>query len=281
MAYWAARGAQATRDLLRDTVDTFRQTVQYHEAQLSVGTIAEQDVMRVRLERERLQITADLAAVRASRAEATLRQLIGQPALPELVLTEPLDRPATPVAVTDEMIGQRPDVKAAEAAVAEARARADLQNVLVRPDLSVTYGYKRTQLPGTLAGSNTSIFAVTARVPLFDRNAGNRAAAAAETRRQEQLLAATKQSAEGDVRAAAQEFDIRRAGVAATLTPLREHATTLAAISQAAYAQGGGDLLRLLDTQRARLDAELAWVQGMVEFQQSLVNLEAAEGILR
>jgi outer membrane protein TolC len=41
---------------------------------------------------------------------------------------------------------------------------------------------------------------------------------------------------------------------------------------------GGTDLLRLLDAQRARLDAELAYVQGMVAYQQSIVNLQAAEG---
>jgi outer membrane protein, heavy metal efflux system len=44
--------------------------------------------------------------------------------------------------------------------------------------------------------------------------------------------------------------------------------------------QGGGDLLRLIDAQRARIDAELAWVQGMVEYQQSVANLEAAEGVV-
>src|SRR4051812_24556559 len=61
LAYWAARGAQATHELLRQTVDTFGQIVQYHEAQLSVGAIAEQDVLRVRLEAERMQVTANLA----------------------------------------------------------------------------------------------------------------------------------------------------------------------------------------------------------------------------
>jgi hypothetical protein len=34
----------------------------------------------------------------------------------------------------------------------------------------------------------------------------------------------------------------------------------------------------LLDAERARLDAELAYVQGMTEYQQSIANLQAAEG---
>ena len=39
--------------------------------------------------------------------------------------------------------------------------------------------------------------------------------------------------------------------------------------------------LRLLDAERSRLEAELAWVDGMVDYQQSIVNLEAAEGVTR
>ena len=281
LAYWDARGAQESRDLLRDTVDTFRQIIDYHNAQLSVGTIAEQDVLRVRLEGERLQIAANLAALRAGRAQIALQRAMGQSEFADVVLTEPFDGGmATPVSV-EQVLAQRPDMKVARAAVAEAEARARLQDALARPDLSVTYGYKRTQLPGTLAGANTSIAALTVRVPLFDRNAGNRAAAAAEARRQEQLLAATQAGVLADYRAASQEYELRRAEVVATLQPLREHATNIASISQAAYTQGGGDLLRLLDAQRARLDAELAWAQGMVEYQQSIVNLEAAEGVTR
>jgi outer membrane protein, heavy metal efflux system len=63
------------------------------------------------------------------------------------------------------------------------------------------------------------------------------------------------------------------------LQPLREHAGTIAQIASAAYAEGGTDLLRLLDAERARLDAELAWTRGMIEYRQSLVRLEAAEGV--
>jgi outer membrane protein TolC len=78
---------------------------------------------------------------------------------------------------------------------------------------------------------------------------------------------------------ARQEYDLRRQEVVNTLQPLREHGATISNIAQQAYQQGGTDLLRLLDAQRARLDAEVAWVKGMVQYQQSIVNLQAAEGV--
>src|SRR6202012_902767 len=61
-AYWNARGLQELRDTLKTTADEFRKTVDFHAARLSAGAIAEQDLLRVRLEHERLQISADTAA---------------------------------------------------------------------------------------------------------------------------------------------------------------------------------------------------------------------------
>ena len=282
LAYWAARGAQQSRDLLKSTVANFQQIVDYNTARLRVGTIAEQDVLRVQLEGERLAITGNLAALRASRAEADLLRQIGDASAVSVTLTESLEEVGEmPPATTDTVLMQRPEMKIARASLEEARARARLQDALARPDLTLTYGYKRTQLPDTAVAANTSIAAIAVRLPLFDRNAGNRAAASAETRRQEALLAATQLDVLADYRAVSQEYALRHTEVVGTLQPLREHAANISTIAQAVYIQAGGDLLRLLDAQRSRLDAELAWVEGMVDYQQSIVNLEAAEGVVR
>jgi outer membrane protein TolC len=282
LAYWRARGAQQSRDLLRATVENFRQIVDYNNARLKVGTIAEQDVLRVQLEGERLAITANLAALRASRAEADLIREIGDPSLAAPTLTEALDVTGdiTPLSA-DEVLAQRPEMKIARASLEEARARARLQDALARPDLTLTYGYKRTQLPDTTQAANTAIAAFAVKVPLFDRNAGNRAAATAETRRQEALFEATRLDVLADFGAASQDYARRATDVVGTLQPMREHAGNIASIAQAVYVQTGGDLLRLLDAQRSRLEAELTWVEGMVDYQQSIVNLESAEGVAR
>ena len=49
------------------------------------------------------------------------------------------------------------------------------------------------------------------------------------------------------------------------LGPLRDHAIAIAGIAQAAYTQAGTDLLRLLGCAARALDADAAWVQGMVD----------------
>jgi cobalt-zinc-cadmium efflux system outer membrane protein len=283
LAYWAARGTQERRDLLQTSVANFQRIIDYHAAQLSVGTIAEQDLLRVRLEGERTQIAAHLAAIDAARARLELLKQIGQTGLSEVVLTEPLDGmpAAMGISTIQDVLARRSEIKVATASVEEARANIRLQDVFARPDLAVVYGYKRTQLPDALSGVNTSLAAIKVTIPLIDRNQGNRAAAAAELRRQEHLHAEVETAVTADLQRALQEYEMRRAEVADTLQPLREHATTISDIAQAAYQQGGVELLRLLDAERSRLDAEAAWVEGMVAFQQSIVNLEAAQGASR
>jgi outer membrane protein TolC len=282
LAYWEARGAQEKRDLLKATAENFQKIIDYQSAQLSVGAISEQDLLRVQLEGERLKIATNLAVIEATRSRVQLLREMGQTEFPEVSLTEPLDADDFVIEPIDiaQVLAQRIEIKLANAAVEEAQARAQLQNVLARPDLNILYGYKRTQLVDSTTGVNTAIAGLQITLPLTDRNQGNRAAAAAEVRRQQQLAAATEADVRADYFGALTAYQLRRNEVIDTLQPLREHAKTISEIAQAVYAQGGTDLLRLLDAERARLDAELAYVQGMAEYQQSISNLQAAEGVI-
>jgi len=280
LAYWAARGAQETRDVLKASVKAFQEIVDYHSSRLSVGAISEQDFLRVRLEAERLQIGANLAAIEATRGRVQLLKEMGQTDFSEVLLTEPMDASAAPIPAVDirQVLGRRAEMRVATAAVAEAQAKAQFEEVSARPDLNLIYGYKRTQLPDTRSGTNTAIAGLQISLPVTNRNQGNRAAATAELRHQQQLLAATDADVRADYYSALQEYELRRSEVVTTLEPLRQHAQNIAEIAQGAYAQGGTDLLRLLDAQRSRREAELAYVQGMVAYQQSIANLQAAEG---
>jgi cobalt-zinc-cadmium efflux system outer membrane protein len=281
VSYWEARGAQEKRDLLKATVENFQKIIDYQSAQLSVGAISEQDLLRVQLEGERLKIAANLAEIEANRARVQLLKEMGQTDFSAVLLTEPLDANGTAIEPMDikQVLTQRIEMKVANVAVEEAQAKSRLQDVSARPDLTILYGYKRTQLVDATSGVNTATAGLQITLPITDRNQGNRAAASAEVRRQEQLLAATEADVRADYFGALQEYQLRRSEVVETLQPLRQHANNISEIAQAAYARGGTDLLRLLDAERAQIDAELAYVQGMTEYQQSISNLQAAEGV--
>src|SRR5580658_1107683 len=280
LAYWAALGSQEVQRVLKKTADDFQKVVDYHAAQFSQGAIAEQDLLRVRLEGERVKIAADLAFIEVNRARLELLKEMGQTDFSEVVLTEPLapDPQFMPLDV-EQALAQRIEIKVARATLEQAKANVKLQDIAARPDLNLTAGYKRTQLPDTTNGVNTAIVSLRITLPTTDKNQGNRIAAEAEVRRQEQLLAAIETDVRADFAAALQEYEARRTEFTNALAPLREHAANIASIAAAAYAEGGTDLLRLLDAERTRVDAELAWARGMVEYRQSIVRLEAAEGV--
>ena len=195
LAYWTARGAQQISELLAVTARDFQKTIDYHAAQFSAGAIAEQDLLRVRLEGERLKIAADLAVLDANRARFQLLREMGENVASNIVLTDPLapEQPPVPIEFR-QVLSQRTEVKAARAALEQACANVKLQEVYARPDLSVTYGFKRTQLPDTPTGVNTAVAGMQITLPFLDKNQGNRYTAAAEVRRQEQVLRAVETS---------------------------------------------------------------------------------------
>jgi cobalt-zinc-cadmium efflux system outer membrane protein len=283
LAYWSARGAQENQDLLNATVANFQRIVDYNTAQLTAGAISEQDLLRVQLEGERLKISANLAAIDVTRTRVELFRQMGQTEFADVILSEPLNANGGGVDQIglSQVLAQRSEMKIARAALDEAQAKSKLQDVSARPDLDIIYGFKRTQLVDATSAVNTAMAGLRVTLPITDKNQGNRAEAAAEVRRQEQLLAATEAGVRADYYGASQEYQLTRSEVLETLQPLREHATTIATIAQDVYTQGGTDLLRLIDAERARLEAELAYVRGMVEYQQSIANLQAAEGVLQ
>jgi outer membrane protein TolC len=116
-------------------------------------------------------------------------------------------------------------------------------------------------------------------LPLRNRNQGNIAAAAAEVSAARAELAAAQALVRAEVEAAARDYAIRRRQLAESLRPMRDQAAESARIAQAAYREGGWDLLRLLDAERLRLETELVYYRALAELRQSAAALETAMGV--
>jgi outer membrane protein, heavy metal efflux system len=61
---------------------------------------------------------------------------------------------------------------------------------------------------------------------------------------------------------------------------MRDRADEVYQIVDAAYRETGSDILRLLDAERTRIEAQLMFTRILSEFQQSAVALETAQGNL-
>jgi outer membrane protein TolC len=275
IAYWDALSRQHIRDLMRENVRTFQQTVEYHRNRVREGAMAEVDLIRVQLESDRLDIEAAGAALDADRARIRLLQEMGQSEFPDVRLAETLQITAVPVIDADvrRALDARAEMAIARHAVEQARARGRLQRSLAQPNIEAVVGYKRTQ------GFNTILAGVQSTLPFADRNQGNVAAAAAELRAAERHLAATAAEVRAEVAAAAAELAIRRRQVEQTLQPLMQRAEEASRIAGAAYREGGAELLRLLDAERVRIEAQSVYYRTLGALQQSVATLEWALGV--
>lgn len=273
LAYWNAAGAARIRDLLEENARTFGQIVEYHEIRVREGAMAEADLLRVRLEGERLAIGANTAVLEADRARIQLFREMGRAEFPEVRFTEPMeDDPGEILADTRLALERRPEVKLARQAIEQAQANEALQRVTAKPDVDLLLGYKR------MSGYHSLLGGVQATLPFRDRNQGNIASAEAEIKVAEASLAATEALVAAEVAAARREYELRRKQVRTSLKPLREQAIEAARIALAAYREGGSDLLRLLDAERVRLDTEVLYYRTLAEYRAAAAALQAAMG---
>jgi outer membrane protein, heavy metal efflux system len=273
MAYWNAAGAEKVRQLWVENGRTFQQVVEYHEIRVREGAMAEADLLKVRLEGERLALAANAAALDFDRARIQLFRAMGGTEFPAVRLTDVLDLSPAPKGDVARAVADRVEVQLARHAVEQARANLRLQQSLARPDLDATLGYKRT------AGYNTAMAGLSMAIPFRNRNQGSIAAAGAEIRAAEAEVAAAVALVKAEVASADREVEMRRAQISGLLKNSLTLAAESSRIALAAYREGGADLLRLLDAERVRIELEVLYYRSLTEYRQSVVTWETAMGV--
>jgi outer membrane protein TolC len=139
--------------------------------------------------------------------------------------------------------------------------------------LLFTGGYKRdVSIDSPIAGIQFDL-------PLFNRNQGAVAAARADEDAARETYQATHNRLVAELELARREYEMRRDQFMQTFKPLREQAIEISDISRSAYEAGGMDILRLLDAERARVEAELSYVRALEGFHISVAALNYAEGV--
>lgn len=275
-AFWSAAGAARIAAVYNETVTNFAQTVAYHEVRVKEGNMAEADLIRIKLENERLRLAASGATLAAERAVINLQREMGRTVFEDnLKIADSLDdKSEVPAENIDQALNRRAEVRLARQGVAAAAANEQLQTAIARPDIDLSAGYKRTNgYDGLLAYLNMDL-------PWRNKNQGNLAAAAAEVRVARSNVAAAEALVRAEIRAAYSAYRLRQSQISGMLTALSQHARDTARIAQAAYREGGADLLRLLDAERVRLETELLRVQAQTEFRLSESAVDTAMGVM-
>ena len=175
-AYFQLREADAEIELLRATVEGYERSLQIVQNRYAAGVVAQTDVLQAQTQLANAR--ADMASVRQNRTrfEHALAVLTGQaPAGFELPPGQWVPTaPDVPAGVPSALLQRRPDIAAAERAVAAANAQIGVQQAAYFPSISLgaSVGSAGATVANLFSVSNTVwSLGLSAAQTLFDAGA--------------------------------------------------------------------------------------------------------------
>jgi multidrug efflux system outer membrane protein len=286
--YFLVRELDAALALYRGTVDLRRESLRLVQLRFDAGDISEVDLARARSElasaqSEELGITRQRAI-----AEHALAILLGSTPAEFTLPAQPLTRISlnVPVGLPSTLLERRPDIAAAERAMAAANARIGVARSAFFPSLNLTggLGYESAQLGDLFNWSSRTfllgpLVGTALSMPIFDggrRQAGvDRARASYE----EQVA-----DYRGTVLNAFREVEDNLANLRILADQGRAQdeavnaAERAAKLSHAQYREGAVSYFNVIDADRSVLQQQRASVQLDGERARSTVNLIRALG---
>ncbi len=276
-AFWRALLAQSEEELLRENARVFGQATRYHEDRVREGAMAEVDLIRVRLEEDKLRLQSEAAAAETVRARNDLVKAMGLPTTQNEFRLKGDDRGLPKDGADLEQLvrmamEKRADIQLAQAELESARRGVALETAQAKPDWDVLFGYKRT------AGFNTLLGGVIIPLPFFDKNEGNIQFRRTEVDRSEAMLRERETMTRIAVQGAVQVLAKRVEMLTQVEQGMVQRAEESWQIAQAAYREGATDLLRFLDAQRSLNEVRLLRNRMRLEVQIGIADLEEAVG---
>lgn len=282
--YLALRALDTERDIVRDTVAAYGETLSLTEKRARAGDVADLDLARVRAELAANEAEALALDRRRLELETALAVLVGEPAsdfsLKPTAWTTAL--PTVPAGLPSELLQRRPDLAAARSQLQAAQARVGVAQAAWWPSLSLTAqgGGISNELSNLLkSGAGTWGIGLLGALPIFD---GGRRESGVDTAKaqldgeaiafREQFLLALK-----DVEDQLGALSLLQAQDAASARAVSAAGQALK-LSDTRYRNGLVSQLELLDARRSELANKRAALQVRSAQYQATVGLIRALG---
>ncbi|MGH9433038.1 MAG: TolC family protein, partial [Terriglobia bacterium] len=268
--------AKATLAFAQQDLSSFQNTVNISELQYKAGSISEGDFLKIKLQLLQFQTDVSSAEVALVQAKASLRELLGYDAVPEnYAVIGGLAYSPLQLNLQDlqaEALRLRPDLIAADQGITAAQSQYKLASANGKRDVTANLYYTH------VAALNTASFIVNMEIPIFDRNQGEIARTHyAITQAQEQQRAASD-LVMTDVRNAYEGYKTNAEVVELYRSGYLKEAKDSRDISQYAYKRGAASLLDFLDAERSYRATELAYLQTLANYMDSVEQVREAVG---
>ena len=137
VTYYELRGQDTLKELLDSTVASYRGALDLVQAQYQAGISNEEAVASAETQLRAAEAQRTKIGVLRAQYEHAIALLVGKPASEFTLAPRPLtaNPPQTPVGVPSDLLERRPDVAAAERAVAQANAQIGLARTAFFPSL--------------------------------------------------------------------------------------------------------------------------------------------------
>lgn len=268
--------AQSTLALAEENLRTLDEVQRLQRLRLEKGDISELELTRIEVQRYAFERDAADARQAIDVARATLRAITGVDAVaPDFMVVGSLEYRDVRLDRSELLrsaLDARPDLRAAEAARAKARADQALARANAWWDVSPQVEYQR------IGPDNRFGFGFSIPLRLFDRNQGEIARTAAEIERADALRQAAAVQVLTDVETAlaivateGKKLNLLRD----TYLPKAQRARDTI---EFAYRRGAVPLLEFLDAQRTYRETAVEHVRALGNYQSALYQLEAAVG---
>ncbi|HWI36137.1 MAG TPA: efflux transporter outer membrane subunit [Burkholderiales bacterium] len=153
-AYFSLRVADAARRVLEETVASYQRTVELTRNRYNAGVAARVDIVQAEVQLKSVQANLIDVGVQRAQLEHAIALLVGVPPAQFSIapVTADLKIPSIPVVVPSELLQRRPDIAAAERAMAAANANIGVATAAYYPSLTLTgaAGSRTTQLTDLL-----------------------------------------------------------------------------------------------------------------------------------
>lgn len=273
-AYWNTVVLNDTVKLMEKDIDAVNGIVLYDQERVDAGAMRGVDLLRMRIERDRLLLALAAAKREASLARLELQKQIGEaPSTQPLALSDSLGvNPPVPPEPIDMVLARRPDLRAFRHAVDAARADLALQRADAKPNLDLIGGYKRN---GAL---NTGYSSLQIDLPFRNRNQGEIERATASVHAAESALLASELRVRAEVAQNQASYEQQQEILQHTIPEMRDNAQENLRLLTEAYRMGGVDLLRFLDAERTAFDIEVVALRAQADLKQASLRLQLSYG---
>lgn len=240
----------------------------------------------LRVEIDRLRSRRAMLEGRRRAAELQLATVIGLPANERIALADGYGEGVTVQTVEEATrlaLQNRPDLRAAELNIDAAEAGLRLANAQALPDISVFAGYANGRSGfddtpvGPLVDQDKLINAgVGISIPIFNRNQGAKAEAAAAIEQARRLRELTELQIRAEVESAVARYRAADAAVEVFRQGVVERSEQNVRTMRSAYEAGAFTISEFLAERRRLVDAQRELTEALTERAVALIDLQAA-----